>query len=94
MLLHEMLSSPAVAGAGSVIATSATFWVKQWWEERKEERVTLANKQTFDRLLDMVQQDLKNRSELDQHNLQVQRDNAQSLARLADGIMAIVHRDK
>lgn len=94
MSLHDVLNSSAATGGASVLATSVTFWVKQWWEDRKEERVTKNNQQTFDRLLDMVQQDLKNRAELDQHNLQVQRDNAASLSRLADGIMAIVHQDK
>lgn len=89
-----------VTGALSTVATAGVFIFKQWREDKRDEKENSLRQEELDRkdklfyeLMAMVKADLVARNQTEQHILQVLRDNAASLTRLSDGIMALVNKN-
>lgn len=77
--------------AGS-IGASAVFIFKQWREDRKEDKDFDSREKIFYELINILKKDIEVRNQTDQYILQILRDNATSLAKLAEGLTALVHK--
>lgn len=84
--------SGAISGAGSAAVTAIGFMIRQWWQDRKEEREFGSQEKIHLALIDMIRQDLLNRSQMDQHFLLVQRENAASLKAFANGLNQLIYK--
>lgn len=89
-MLHD--NAGTITGAITAISTAAIFMAKQWWEDRREERLLEPARAAQSELIGLVRKDLEDRRTSEIRSLDVHEKNATSLEKLAEAIRSAIAR--